>query len=128
MGKEYTSGSIREFSINGIPFQVMSDANFTEKPSEYENEAVATSGEHMIKKTRIAQVLESVTLGTSAADRNLLAGFADSTEHHRCSYINAAGDSYRNAAVAINIEGNETESNTTTLSIQPVEKWTVALA
>ena len=128
MGYNRTTGSIRGFALNGIPFTPLSDANFTEKPSEYENEAIATSGAGMIKKVKMPQVLESVTLGTSAAERVILAGLADGTDTMSCSYVDAAGNTHRNPAVGINIEGNETETNTTTITVQPVEPWTVSLA
>ena len=128
MGYKRTSGTPRKFSLDGIPFSLMADANLSEKPSGYENEAIATSGAGMIKKTKIIRTLESVTLGTDALEREVLANFADGTDTMTCSYVNAAGDKYTTPACAINIESNETETNTTTLVVHPVEPWTVALA
>ena len=128
MGYKRTSGTIRRFSLNGIPFTPMADANFSEKPSQYENEAIATSGVGMIKKTKIIRTLESVTLGTDALEREVLAAFADGVDTLTCSYVDAAGNTHRTPACAINIESNETETNTTTLVVHPVEPWTPALA
>ena len=98
MGYKRTSGTIRRFSLNGIPFTPMADANFSEKPSQYENEAIATSGVGMIKKTKIIRTLESVTLGTDALEREVLAAFADGVDTLTCSYVDAAGNTLGNVA------------------------------
>ena len=128
MGYKRSAGSNRAFSLDGIPFTIMADANFTQKPSGFENESIATSGSGIMKKTIINRNLEGVVLGTEAADRSLLASIADSTDTVTCSWTNAAGDTFRCTACNINIEGNETETNSTTLTVQVVEPWTESLA
>lgn len=121
-----TGGSIGKLTIEGIPFNVMGDANFNEVFTEYENELIPTSGEPMlVQKKRIAQV-ENVILGTNAADRESLRSFNDSLDELKMSYTNAEGATAK-AQGKINIDGNETENNRTTLTLLPKKPWVVFL-
>lgn len=123
MGYKRTSGTIRAFSLAGVSYTPMADANFSRKPSQYENEGLATSGTNIIKKTKIVQTLESVTIGADELEVINLARIADSDEVVSCSYKDAAGNTHRNPQVTINIESHETETNTVTLMVIPVDVW-----
>jgi hypothetical protein len=122
MGKNI-SGSNRGVSIEGVPFRVAADANFTETISEFEKEVIATSGRGMTKYTKRVPMRESVVLITNASERESLVAFSDSKEDLKLSYTNAAGDTYQ-CEGALEIENNETEENRTTCKLLPVNSWT----
>jgi hypothetical protein len=124
---KYTSGSLRGFAIDGIPFKVKADGNLNEKIAEYEIESQPTSGEGSIKMMKVNRNAEGLVLDTSGEDRELLRSTVEDTEVHQVSYIDAAGNTWRCPKAKLNIEGNETETNSTTCSIQVVVPWTVSL-
>ena len=123
-----TSGSIRKLTIEGIPFDVMADANFSEVFSQYEVEVIATSGKGMKKFTKRVPTVEGVVLGTSGADRERLKAWNEGLADLKFSYTNAAGDTAK-AQGHFNIESNESEENRTTITLMPTSgNWTVFLA
>jgi len=120
-------GSIRKLTIEGIPFDVMADANFSEVFSNYENEVIPTSGKGMRRMVKRVPVIEGVVLATSGADRERLRSFNTQLGDVKYSYTNAAGDTAK-ASGTFNIENNESEANRTTITLMPADEWTVFLA
>lgn len=117
------SGTPRSFSVEGVPFRVAADANFTETFTEFEKEVIATSGRGMTKYTKRVPMVESITLVTNAAERESIKAFSDSKEDLKLSYTNSAGDTYQ-CEGALEVESNETEENRTTCKAMPVNSWT----
>lgn len=117
------AGSLRKFTVEGIPFNVAADANFTETISIFENSMVATSGRAMRKMMKRVPVREGVVLVTNASEREILKSFAEGLDDLKISYTNAAGDTYR-CQGTLEVESNETEENRTACKVMPREDWT----
>lgn len=117
-----TSGSIRKLTLNGITFDVLSDSNFNETGSAYENDRIPTSGESFKKMTKRVQKVESVVVRANPAVRKQLADLADSTSDFPMSYT-TADRSVRRANGSINFENRETEENRATIQLHPKAGW-----
>lgn len=122
-----TGGSIRSLTVEGIPFRVTADANFTEIFTKFENSMVATSGKAMRKMMIRVMSVEGITLSTNGAERAYLKQFAETTKDLKLTYTNAAGDTI-NLLGAIEVENNETEENKTSVKFFPVEEPVITLA
>lgn len=122
-----TAGSMRSFSVEGIPFRCFADSNFTEIFTNYENSMIATSGRAMRKMVKRVLSVEGVTLATNGAERAYLKAFAETTKDLRIVYENAAGDTITILG-AIELENNESEENKTSVKIFPVEEPVITLA
>jgi len=72
-----TTGTMRKLTINGITYDVLSDANFSETPSIYKNESVPTSGRTLRKMTKQAPIVKSVTIACNATERGQLKTLAE---------------------------------------------------
>jgi hypothetical protein len=118
------AGSIRKFTIEGISFRVMADANFSRKPTNVENTMVPTSGVAMQKKVRMIPVLESVVLAVNAEEMETIKSFAEGLDLVKVMYETAAGDQYR-AEGQIEIEAHESEENRANVTVQPAGDWTL---
>ena len=121
------AGSNRKLTIDGISYRVAADANFSETFTKFENDVIATSGSGMKKKTKRIQRVEGVVLLTNAAERIELEAAAESIDDLKLSYQNAAGDEYKSEGT-IEIEGNETEENRTSVTLLPTGDWTPFVA
>jgi len=122
-----TGGSIRALTLDGISFDVMGDAGLDEILSQFENELIPTSGKPMRKMTKRIQTVEGVVLGANKADHQTLIAFSDQLEEIKLSYTDAEGNTMK-AQGTINIEGNNTEENRTTISLLPSVPWVPFLA
>ena len=117
------SGSPRGFTSNGIPYTVAADADIAEMISEFENSMLPTSGIAMRKMTRRITGREGIVLSTNAAERELLKSDSEDIDDGKFSYTNAAGDTYM-CEGTMEIEGNQTDTNRTTVKVFPRDKWT----
>jgi hypothetical protein len=120
-------GSNLAFSLDGVPFDILAEANFSAKPSKFTNEGIATSGKGFIKKTLINRDLEGVELAVTGADLILLKNIADSTDTVKCSYTRASGDKYRCPECTIDIESDETDSAKATIKVIVIVPWEESL-
>jgi len=118
------SGSLRKFTVEGVPFRVAADANLTETISKFENSMIATSGKSMRKMMKRPPIREGLVLVTNSVERDVLKGYAEQLEPVAFSYTNAAGDTYR-CEGTLEIENNETEENRTTCQVLPDDDWTL---
>lgn len=118
------AGSNLSFTVEGIPFDVMADANITETVTKVENSRIPTSGKNIRKIIKRVAIREGIVLGTDSAEREQLKTFAESLDDLQLQYTNAAGDSYQ-AVGSIEVENNETEENRTTVQAQPELDWTL---
>ncbi len=111
-------GTVKRVNVDGVPFNVMADSNFTQNNSRFENEGVPTSGETLQKKTARVQSVESVSIAASEDEDNSLKELADRNDTYPLSYETAAGRVYRTTGF-IKYENRETESGTTKLQLIP---------
>lgn len=118
------TGSIRKFTIEGISYRVMADANFSRRPINVENTMVPTSGPAMQKKMRVVPVLEGVVLACNAEEMEAIKSFAEGLDVIKITYQTAAGDEYR-CTGQVNIEGHESEEGRVTVTVQPEDDWTL---
>lgn len=116
-------GSIRGFSVDGIPFRVAGDANFSRKPTNVENTAVPTSGNAMMKKTKIVPTLEGATLIVNTNELAALKNFSESLDKFTIGYQNAAGDRFR-CIGQIQIDSHESEEGRAAVIVLPEGDWT----
>lgn len=117
-----TSGSVRKLLLDGVEFDVTSDANFSEVGGAFEKEMLATSGENMLKTTRRSQTVEGVVLSVSDSDRVLLKNLSEQTDDFPMSYTLADGSS-RRASGHIEFEARETEEGKATIKLLPRGEW-----
>ena len=113
-----TSGSIRKVTLDGITFDVPADANFKETPSQYETDAIPTSGRNIKKMTKRVRVVDGVSIICNGAERELLKDLAEGHKDIPMSYETAGGDVYR-ATGWIEFESRETEELKATVKMFP---------
>lgn len=117
------AGSIRKLTLDGTSFDVMADTNITEVGSQFENDAVPTSGANMRKMTRRAENREGIVVACNGAERDLLKGLSERSTDFPMSYETAAGDVFRSTGW-IEFENRETEENRGAVKMFPRSKWT----
>jgi len=122
-----TSGSVRSLSIDGISFDVMSDANLSGLLNEFENDMIPTSGSPMLKKMRRIVKVESVVLATNWAEKEVLIEFADQLDLVTFSIEYASGTILKTKGT-FNIESDESEENRTSITILPSQRWSSFIA
>lgn len=122
-------GTPRKVTLDGITFDVMADANFSEMGSGNEKEGVPTSGRTLQKITKRSKTVESVTLACNGDERSVLEELDSRLVNFPMSYENAAGDVYRSVGF-IWFENRETENNSATIQMHPAEdnKWEAFIA
>lgn len=116
------AGTPLKLVLDGVSFDVMADANFSEAGSHWENTSVATSGRNVRKMTRRPEMRENVVVACNGAERTLLKEFAERTEDFSMSYTTAGGDVY-SAVGWIEFATRETEENRATLQLHPRNGW-----
>lgn len=121
------TGTLRKVTLDGITFDVMADTNVTETGSQWQNEAIPTSGRNLKKMTRRPEIREGVVLACNGSERDLLKEMAERTTDFPMSYETAAGDVYR-ATGWIEFESRETEENRATIQMHPRDSWESFLA
>jgi len=121
------AGTIASLSIEGIAFDVTSDADFGEVFSEFTNTMVATSGEGSLSQEKRIRQVDGVVLALQPGDKSILAEFADSGRKDLSMvYVNRNGDVYSGLG-SFNIESNKTMKNQANITLLPVGKWTESL-
>ena len=118
------SGSIRGFTVEGIPFDVTADTNVSRKPTNIENDMIPTSGVGMQKKTRVTPKAEGFNLAVSEEEMESLKSFAEGLLPVKVSYITANGSVYR-CVGQIEVEAHESEENKATVTVLPESDWTL---
>ena len=119
-----TVGTPRKVTLDGLTFDVMADANFSEMGSQFETEPVPTSGRTLKKMTKRSKSVESVNLACNGSERADLEDLADRLTDFPMSYELASGDIFR-AVGFIVFENRETETITATIQMHPAQdnKW-----
>lgn len=120
-------GTPRKVIIDGIPYRVFADANFDEKPSRYENKAIATSGGALRQMTAQVPTKEGITVACNGLEYNLLKAVAEGTDDVAMSATMANGDTFR-CTGWIDLEKRETETGKATLKMFPRDDWELFIA
>jgi cell division septation protein DedD len=121
------AGTLVSVALAGVDYPVAADANITETDSEYENDAIATSGANMRKMTRRATMKESVTLILDSDERAVVKAHADTREDISLKRTNSAGDVER-ADGWIEMEPGESEENRVNIKMfSRTNKWSVTI-
>ncbi len=121
------TGTIRKLQIDGVPYLVAADADFSETLTQFENSLIATSGDSIVKQEKRPPQVEDVVLITNGNDRVQLINAAEDGGTLTLSYTNRAGDTYRGQGT-INVDTNTTNESRTTISLMPTGVWTASLA
>jgi len=124
------SGSIRNLTFDGLSFRVAFDANINLQISPYENEAIASSGRSMIKKTLRSPNAEGVTVLANPLEQEQLRSLSERLEPFPMSVELADGSIYRTTGW-IDYPGVETEENRAELMIIPdraIDAWSLFAA
>jgi hypothetical protein len=117
------SGSIRKFTIEGIPFRVSADTNVSRKPTNVENDMIPTSGNSMQKKTKVTPKAEGFNLIVNEEEAETIKSFAEGLDIIKVSYETANGSVYR-CEGQIEAEAHESEENKMTVTVMPDGDWT----
>lgn len=117
-----TTGTLRKFTVNGISYDLMADIDLKEIFTRYENSAIPTSGNAMMKKVKRVPSREGFVLATNGDEREELKSFAESIENLKFAYTNMAGDTYR-CVGQMEIEDNSTADSRTTVNVFPEDDW-----
>lgn len=104
-----TSGTPRRVTLDGVTYNVVFDANFSETP-EVTTEGIRHTGGTQFKQTLNTAQVESVTLVVPGGANARLIDLSKRTVSFPMSYELANGDVYR-ANGQINLEPRETEEN-----------------
>lgn len=115
-----TVGTPKKVVIDGVPFDAMADANFSQMNAKFENEGVPTSGRTLQKKVARVQKVESVTLASNAQEEALLRDFAERTDTYPLSYVDAGNNVYRTTGF-ITFESRETETGTSAIQLNATD-------
>lgn len=121
------TGTLRKVVLDGVTFDVMSDANINFKRSKFEKEGQATSGKTLVKMTKRVQNVESVDLGCTPAEMEDIAAKADSIADITMSFQLADGSVYKGKG-HVHFDGYESDTGKITLTLIPTGEWTPFLA
>ena len=123
----HVTGTLNKVMIDGEEFKVAADTDATEIGSEYENEALPTTGEALRKMTKRVQSVEGIILHANGAQKERLKEIADSRNDVNMSYETRAGDVWR-ARGFIEFENRTTEEDRATVNMHPRRGWKPFLA
>lgn len=120
------SGTISACSLKGLPFDVASDADFSEAITKFTNSVIRTSGKSSIsQEARVPEVTGCVLI-LRPGDKKLLKDMVESGKEISLSYRHSDGTGYK-AQGTINIDNNTTMQNRCTIALLPTTDWTELL-
>lgn len=117
-------GTPHGVSLDGQGFKTPADADFGEKHSNIETEAIATSGNQFFKMTKVSPDRESVNLIVNADELVVLKALAQRIDPFPMSYENASGDIYvATDGGKINMDTRSNATGIVTVKLMPVNDW-----
>lgn len=121
------AGTMRKLTLNGVSFDCVSDADWTEVFAGFTNTIMQTSrGGVIVQETRAREVT-GVQVSLQRGDRTLLKNMIESGDVLDISYTNRDGDRYSGRGT-VNTDGRTTMKGVATLSLLPIGDWTEDLA
>jgi hypothetical protein len=118
-----TCGTIRALRIDGIPYDVIFDADITETHTKYLVETVPTSGRNMKKMTARAQVREGVVIACNPSEAEILKSLAESSRDNIPMSYTLADDSVYTCEGYFEFENRTTMENRATLKLFNRTAW-----
>lgn len=120
-------GTMAKLTLNGISFNCVNDADWTEVFAGVTNSVMETSGGGVIVQETRPREVTGVQVYLTGADRSLLKTMIESGSPIDISYRNRDGDRYSGRGT-VNTEGRTTMKNVATLALLPIGDWTEELA
>lgn len=120
-------GTMGKLTINGISFNCVADADWTEVFAGTVNSILNTSGGGVIVQETRTREVTGVQISLQKGDRGLLTEMIEGGEELSLSYKNRDGDRYSGSGT-VNTDGRTTMKNVATLTLLPIGKWTEELA
>lgn len=120
------SGSILELKLNGVTYAVPADFSFEFTLSRVKNEGVATSGDTLVKKTRVVPEAKAACIA-SVSEADTLRGLAEGLTQIPIS-VKVADGSYLKGTGCIQFEKWSTEDYKGELTLIPKDKWEIFAA
>jgi len=123
-----TAGTINSLSLDGLPFDVAGDADFSVTLTEFENTMTATSGEGSLSQEKRIREVDGVDIVAKSGDDSLLAKMADSGRIDiDMTYVTRGGDTYQGLG-SFNVDKKQTKKGIISIKLLPVGEWTESLA
>jgi hypothetical protein len=120
-------GTMRKLTLDGVSFDCVSDADWTEVFAGFTNSILQTSkGGVVVQETRTREV-SGVQISLQKGDRALLKSIIEVGKIIDMSYTNRDGDRYSGRGI-VNTDGRTTMRNVATLTLLPIGDWTEELA
>lgn len=117
------SGSGRNITLNGIPFEIAADANPGRQPTQ-ENDGVVHSGGVEKKVTLVMGSIESAKLIISDVEYEILEGLSEQAANFPMSHEKADG-TVLSATGFIGLDNYEAEENSCEITMtSETRKWT----
>lgn len=120
-------GTQRKLTLNGIGFDCVSDADWTEVFAGFTNSILQTSSGGVVVQEARAREVTGVQISLQKGDRALLKAMIEEGSVMDISYTNRDGDRYSGRGT-VNTDGRTTMKNICTLSLLPIGDWTEELA
>jgi hypothetical protein len=121
------AGTMKKLTINGISFDCVSDADWTEVFAGFTNSILQTSGGGVVVQETRTREVSGVQISLQGGDRTLLKDMIEGGTILDISYTNRDGDRYSGRGT-INTDGRTTMKNVATLTLLPIGDWTEELA
>ena len=120
-------GTMSKLTLDGVSFDCVSDADWTEVFAGFTNSILQTSqGGVVVQETRTREV-SGVQVSLQKGDRGQLKGIIENGKIINISYKNRDGDRYSGRGT-VNTDGRTTMRNVATLTLLPIGDWTEELA
>ena len=117
-------GSIQKLSLDGIPFNVKADADFSMPLSKFEKEQLATSGEPItIKKKRVREV-EGINIQCTGEEAEVLRVLDERSVPFKISFTEADQTTWR-CIGHISTGARTTMEINAEIMIKPQSDWEV---
>lgn len=121
------AGSMKKLTINGISFDCVGDADWTEVFSNFTNSVMPTTGGGVIVQELRVREVSGVQISLQHGDRSLLKAIIEEGLIVEMSYQNRDGDRYSGRGT-VNTDGRTTMKGIATLTLLPIGDWTEELA
>lgn len=121
------AGTMKKLTLNGVSFDCVSDADWTEVFAGFTNSIMQTSGGGVVVQESRTREVSGVQISLQSGDRSILKSIIEEGLVIDMSYVNRDGDRYSGRGT-VNTDGRTTMKNIATLTLLPIGDWTEELA
>lgn len=118
---------MKKLTLNGVSFDCVSDADWTEVFAGFTNSIMQTSGGGVVVQESRTREVSGVQISLQSGDRSILKSIIEEGLVIDMSYVNRDGDRYSGRGT-VNTDGRTTMKNIATLTLLPIGDWTEELA